>query len=106
MSEIMTGRLTLSLPCLLHCHSETTNKNAKSGTIKAFFFSSSTSNEQVKGFLSKCTVLKVRFVTAPSNVLFAGVYVCIFQPGYFTAWVSEGVKRLLERMAESNCQTD
>ena len=33
-----------------------------------------------------------RFVTGPSNTLFAGVYVCTFQPGNFTGWVSEGVK--------------
>ena len=33
-----------------------------------------------------------RFVTGPSNTLFAGVYVCTFQPGNVTGWGSEGVK--------------
>ena len=33
-----------------------------------------------------------RFVTGPSDILFAGVYVCIFQPANFTSWGSEGVK--------------
>jgi len=33
-----------------------------------------------------------RFVTGSSNVLSAGVYVGIFQPGNFTSWGGEGVK--------------
>ena len=33
-----------------------------------------------------------RFVIEPSNILFAGVYVSIFQRGNFTGWSSEGVK--------------
>ena len=33
-----------------------------------------------------------RFVIGSSNVLFAGVYVGIFQPGNFTSWGSKGVK--------------
>ena len=32
-----------------------------------------------------------RFVMGPSNILFAGVYVCTFQPGNFTGCGSEGV---------------
>ena len=32
------------------------------------------------------------FVIGPSNILFAGVYVCTFQPGNFTSCGSEGVK--------------
>ena len=32
------------------------------------------------------------FVTGPSNILSAGAYVCIFEPGNFTGWGSEGVK--------------
>ena len=35
--------------------------------------------------------IKSRFVIGPSNILFAGVYVSIFQPGNFTGWGSEGV---------------
>ena len=27
----------------------------------------------------------------PSDILFAGVHVCTFQPGNFTGWGSEGV---------------
>ena len=33
-----------------------------------------------------------RFVIGPSNILFAGVYMCTFQPINFTGWGSEGVK--------------
>ena len=47
--------------------------------------------EHVKVLLSKCTVLKIRFVIESSNTLFAGVYVCIFQPRNFTGWSNEGV---------------
>ena len=32
-----------------------------------------------------------RLVTGPSNILFAGVYVCTFPPGNFTDWGSERV---------------
>ena len=32
-----------------------------------------------------------RFVIGPSNILFAGVYVCTFDTGPFTGWSSEGV---------------
>ena len=32
-----------------------------------------------------------KFVTGPSNILFAGVYVCAFQSGKFTGRGSEGV---------------
>ena len=83
--------LTLSLPCLprLHLKKKTPTKSAKFETIKAFL---PPSHKHVKGFLSKCTVLKVRFVVGSSNMLFAGVYVCTFQPGNFTGWESEGVK--------------
>ena len=47
------------------------------------------SHEHVKGFLSKCAVLKTHLL---SNTLFAGVYVWTFQPGSSTGWGSEGVK--------------
>ena len=33
-----------------------------------------------------------RFVIRPSDILFASVYVCTFQPGNVTGWGSEGVK--------------
>ena len=41
---------------------------------------------------------KSRFVIGPSNILFGGVYVCTFQPGYFTGWVSEGVNDKTEAL--------
>ena len=37
------------------------------------------SHEHVNGLLPKC----YRFVIGPSNILFASVYVCTFQPGKF-----------------------
>ena len=37
-----------------------------------------------------------RPVIGPSNILFAGVYVCTFQPGNITGWGSEGVNKALE----------
>ena len=36
--------------------------------------------------------IESRFVIGPSNILFASVYVCTFQPGNVTDWGSEGVK--------------
>ena len=47
----------------------------------------------MKGFLSESTVLKVVFPLDHQNIPFAGVYVFTFQPGNFTGWGSEGVKR-------------
>ena len=38
-----------------------------------------------------------RFVIGPSNILFGSVYVCTFQPGNYTGWGSEEVKRGLAR---------
>ena len=35
--------------------------------------------------------IESRFVTGPSDMLFAGMYVCTFQPGNFTGWGYEGV---------------
>ena len=39
-----------------------------------------------------------RFVIGPSNMLFTGVYVGICQPGNFTGWGSEGVKKLIRKI--------
>ena len=55
---------------------KTINKVPNLKLIKLFLLS----HEHVKGLLSKCTVLKVDFVNGRSNILFAGVYVCAFQP--------------------------
>ena len=41
----------------------------------------------------KVNSMDSRLVTGPSNILFAGVHVCTFQPGKFTGWGSERVKR-------------
>ena len=51
-------------------------------------------HEQVKGFLSKCTVLKASFVIGPSNALFAGVCVCtlFIRKMLHRGWGSGGVK--------------
>ena len=46
--------------------------------------------EHVKGDI-KIYSIESRFVTGPSNILSAGVYVCTFPPGNFTGWGSEGV---------------
>ena len=40
----------------------------------------------------KTNSIKSRFVTGPSNILFASLHVSTFQPGNFTGWGSEGVK--------------
>ena len=40
----------------------------------------------------KMRSIECRLVVVPSNMLFAGVYVCTFQPGNFTSSGSEGFK--------------
>ena len=65
----------------------TTNKNAKFEIIKAFS-PSAWPHERIS---VKMHSIESRFVTGPSNILFAGVYVCTFLPGNFTCWGSEGV---------------
>ena len=50
------------------------------------------SHEHVKGYISiKTHSAESRVVTGPSNILFAGLYVCTFQTGKFTGLGSEGV---------------
>jgi len=52
------------------------------------------SHEHVKGFLSKCTVLKVDFVTGPSNILFAGVCIsALFSPEILQAGAVKGLNK-------------
>ena len=41
---------------------------------------------------NKTHSIKGGFVIGPSDILFAGVYVSIFQPGNFMGWGSEWVK--------------
>ena len=50
------------------------------------------SHEHVKGFPLKCRGLKFNSVTGPFKTLFAGRYVCTFQPRRVTGWGDEGVK--------------
>ena len=54
-------------------------------------------HEHVKGLYKKHSI-KSGFVIGPSNILFAGAYVCTFQPRNVTDWGSEGVNILLIRV--------
>ena len=54
----------------------------------------SPSHEYMKGLVSKCS-MENRFLLVPSDILFASLYVCIFQPRNFTSWGSEAVNRRL-----------
>ena len=40
-----------------------------------------------------------------SDILFAGVYVCTFQPANFIGWGSEGVKVVESQPVKSNLRT-
>ena len=51
------------------------------------------SHEHVKNISIKMDSIESRFIIGPSNILFGGVYVCIFQPENFTG--SKGVNTLL-----------
>ena len=42
--------------------------------------------------------MESRYVTGPSNILFADVYLSTFQPGNVTGWGSEGVNMKLRRL--------
>ena len=53
----------------------------------------------MKGFSLKRIALKIDFI-GPENILFAGVRPCIFQPGNFTGWGSEGVKTGIAQWVE------
>ena len=67
-----------------------TNKSAKFKplTLLAFLFTLT----RERSFI-KTRNIEIRFVTEPENILFAWVCVCNFQPGNFTGWGSEWVKR-------------
>ena len=58
----------------------------------------STYKDLKKIFFIKMHHIECRFVTGPSDVLFAGVYVCTFLPGNFTGWGTEGVKRQIDAL--------
>ena len=71
-------------------------KSAKFGIIKAF---SPFALVRERIFI-KMHSAKSRFVIGPSNILFAGMYMCTFQPGNFTGWGSERVKALDRRLGQ------
>ena len=81
--------LTLSLSNLPRRHSVNDKQKCQMWNQYGLF---SPSPEQVKGFfLIKIHSIESGFVIGPWNVPFAGVYVCIFQPGNFTGRGSKGV---------------
>ena len=47
---------------------------------------------RMKRFLSKNALYWKQISIGPSNVLYTGMYMCTFQPGYLTGCVGEGVK--------------
>ena len=67
---------------------ETINENVKFEIVIMAFPPIALERERIS---IKMHSIKSRFVTGPSNILFAGVYVSTFQPGGFTGWGSEGV---------------
>ena len=70
------------------CHTLTW-KTIKSDKLKVIISFFATSREIIS---TKMHSIDGRFVLGPSDTLFAGLYVCSFQPGNFTGWGSEGVK--------------
>ena len=83
--------LTLSLP---GSHLKTTNKIAKFETLNRFyllllFFLFALACERI---LIETYSIESRRAIGPENILFT-VRPCIFQPGNFTGWGSEGVKK-------------
>ena len=82
------GDVTLT-PSLPRCHLKTTSKSAKIWNPQPF--RSSFSRWHVKGFSSKRTALKVD-VLQDRKIYCSQARPCIFQPGNFTGWGSEGVK--------------
>ena len=80
--------------CRPYIRAFTRKTNTKSAKFETIF---APSQELVKRFLSKPPVLKVRLVTGPSNMLFAGVYVCTFHPGNFKGGGSQAVKKCAQQ---------
>ena len=90
--------LTLT-PSLPRRHLKTTKKSAKSETLKLFFFFflcvcvcvCVCVHWHVNGFSSKRIALKID-ILQDRKIHCLQVRQCIFQPGSFTGWCSEGVK--------------
>ena len=82
--QIITYRLTLSLPCLLRRHSE----NDQIWNHQYFFARFAWRRERIS---VKMHSIKSRFAIRPSNILSEGLHVRTFQPGNCTGWGSEGV---------------
>ena len=81
--------LTLLLPCLPHLTWKTINKSAKLETTKVKLFCPLCMSPWKDSI--KLHTTESRFVTGPSNILFAGVFVCTFQPGNVTGWGNKAV---------------
>ena len=73
-----------------HCHACRAFTRKTIETIKAFL---TPSHEHVKGFLSKWTALKVRFVVGPSNCCLQACRCAVFSPEILQAGAVKGLKR-------------
>ena len=78
--------LTLSLPWR---HFKTTIKSAKCETLEVFLFSFW--YWHVKGFSSKRIALKADVLLQDRKIYCLQARPCLFQPGRFTGWGSEGI---------------
>ena len=79
--------IQLLTPSLPWCHWKMTNKSAKFETFKLL---SSFSHWHVKGFSSKRAALQAD-VSYDPKIYCVQACLCIFQPGNFTGWGSDGV---------------
>ena len=86
--------LTLSLPCLPRCHSKNDQRKCQIWNQSSIFVPFVWARKRIS---TKMRSIESRFVIGPPNTLFAGVYVCTFQPGNFTGWGSEGVNSSFHR---------
>ena len=68
---------------------KTTNRSAKLKIIR--FFSLFACARERTSTKTHSIESRLMFVESPSDILFAGEYVCTFQPGNLTSWGSEGV---------------
>ena len=66
--------------------------NLKSVWLLFLFFSPSVACVRERTSI-KTHGIERKFAIGLSNILIADVYVCIFQPGNFTSWDSEGANR-------------
>ena len=59
--------------------------------VSKLMFYAQSAGTVISGRSIKTHSIESIFVTGPSSILFAGVYVCTFQPVNLTGWSSEGV---------------